>query len=137
MIYLKTREEIELLRENNILVSRALAEVGRHIKPGITTRELNDIAEAYILGPDSECPGAVVVNVWDWDPQWKVEWSEDGVFVGAMQQVSVVSPVFASEIKAVYDAYGKAVPRWKSPKPSPHNFMAVPSPSARRVPISL
>ena len=48
MIYLKTPEEIELLRENNILVSRALAEVGRHIKPGITTRELNDIAEAYI-----------------------------------------------------------------------------------------
>ena len=48
MIYLKTQEEIELIRENNILVSRALAEVGRHIKPGITTRELNDIAEAYI-----------------------------------------------------------------------------------------
>ena len=48
MIFLKTKEEIELLRENNILVSRALAEVGRHIKPGITTRELNDIAEKFI-----------------------------------------------------------------------------------------
>jgi hypothetical protein len=77
------------------------------------------------------------VNVWDWDPQWKVEWSEDGVFAGAMKQVNLVSPVFASEIKAVYDAYGKAVPRWKSPKPSPHNFMAVPSPSARTVTISI
>lgn len=95
------------------------------------------IAEAYVLGPDSECPGAVVVNVWDWDPLWKVEWSEDGVFTGAMKQVNLVSPVFASEIKAVYDAYGKAVPRWKSPKPSPHNFMAVPSPSARTVTISI
>ena len=31
MIYLKTDEEIELLRENNILVSETLAEVGRHI----------------------------------------------------------------------------------------------------------
>ena len=48
MIFLKTKEEIELLRENNILVSRALAEVGRHVKPGITTRELNDIAEKFI-----------------------------------------------------------------------------------------
>ena len=48
MIYLKTREEIELLRENNILVSRALAEVGRAVKPGVTTKELNDIAEAFI-----------------------------------------------------------------------------------------
>ena len=95
------------------------------------------LAEAFVLGQDSEYPGAVVVNVWDWDPQWKVEWSEDGVFAGAMKQVNLVSPVFASEIKAVYDAYGKAVPRWKSPKPSPHNFMAVPSPSARTVTISI
>ena len=48
MIYLKTPQEIELLRENNILVSRALAEVGRHIKAGITTKELNDVAEKFI-----------------------------------------------------------------------------------------
>ena len=34
MIYIKTDEEIELLRENNILVSKTLAEVGRHIRPG-------------------------------------------------------------------------------------------------------
>ena len=32
MIYLKTDEEIELIRENNILVSRTLAEVARHIR---------------------------------------------------------------------------------------------------------
>ena len=48
MIYLKTEEEIELLRENNLLVSATLAEVGRHIKPGITTRELDAIAEEFI-----------------------------------------------------------------------------------------
>ena len=48
MIYLKTREEIELLRENNLLVSRALAEVGRQIKAGMTTRDVNDIADAFI-----------------------------------------------------------------------------------------
>ena len=48
MIYLKTDEEIELLRENNILVSKTLAEVGRHIAPGVTTRELDRIAEDFI-----------------------------------------------------------------------------------------
>ena len=48
MIYLKTNEEIELLRENNLLVSQALAEVGKHIKPGVTTKELNRIAEDFI-----------------------------------------------------------------------------------------
>ena len=48
MIYLKTEEEIELLRENNILVSKTLAEVGRHIKPGVTTKQLDRIIEDFI-----------------------------------------------------------------------------------------
>ena len=48
MIHLKTDEEIEILRENNILVSRTLAEVGRHIREGVTTREINRIAETFI-----------------------------------------------------------------------------------------
>ena len=48
MIYLKTNEEIELLRENNLLVSQALAEVAKHIKPGVTTKELDRIAEDFI-----------------------------------------------------------------------------------------
>ena len=48
MIYLKTAEEIEILRENNILVSKTLAEVGRNIRPGVTTRELDRIAEEFI-----------------------------------------------------------------------------------------
>ncbi|MFI3319243.1 MAG: type I methionyl aminopeptidase [Rikenellaceae bacterium] len=48
MIYLKTAEEIELLRENNILVSKTLAEVGRHIRAGVTTKELDRIAETFI-----------------------------------------------------------------------------------------
>ena len=48
MISLKTKEEIELLRENNLLVSATLAEVGKHIRPGITTLELDQIAEAFI-----------------------------------------------------------------------------------------
>ena len=48
MIYLKTEEEVELLRENNLLVSATLAEVGKHLKPGVTTLELDRIAEEFI-----------------------------------------------------------------------------------------
>ncbi|MDL2319955.1 type I methionyl aminopeptidase [Alistipes sp. OttesenSCG-928-B03] len=48
MIYLKTKEEVELLRENNQLVSLTLAEVGKHIRPGVTTKELDRIAEEFI-----------------------------------------------------------------------------------------
>lgn len=48
MIFLKTDEEIELLRENNLLVSKTLAEVGRHIAPGVSTKELDRIGEEFI-----------------------------------------------------------------------------------------
>ena len=48
MVKPKTEEEIELLRENAIIVSKTLAEVGRHIAPGVTTKQLNDIADEFI-----------------------------------------------------------------------------------------
>lgn len=56
MIKLRTEEEIALLRENAQMVSKTLAEVGRHIAPGITTKELDVIAEKYIRGMGAE-PG--------------------------------------------------------------------------------
>lgn len=54
MIYLKTDEEIELMRENNVLVSATLAEVGRHIRPGVTTKRLDEIAEDFIRSHGAE-----------------------------------------------------------------------------------
>lgn len=48
MIYLKTDEEIELLRESNLIVARTLAEVGKYIQPGVTTKYLDQIGEDYI-----------------------------------------------------------------------------------------
>jgi methionyl aminopeptidase len=49
MLYLKTDEEVGLLKESNMLVSRTLAEIAAHIKPGITTLFLDKIAEKFIL----------------------------------------------------------------------------------------
>jgi methionyl aminopeptidase len=48
MIFLKTREEIELLRESNRLVGMTLGEVSKYIRPGITTIELDKVAEEFI-----------------------------------------------------------------------------------------
>jgi methionyl aminopeptidase len=56
MIYLKTAEEIELLRASNLMVSKALAEVARRILPGITTLELDRVAEEFIRDNHAE-PG--------------------------------------------------------------------------------
>jgi methionyl aminopeptidase len=48
MIYLKTNEEIELMRIANRMVGAVLAEVAKHIAPGVTTLQLDKIAEEYI-----------------------------------------------------------------------------------------
>lgn len=48
MIYLKTEEEIELLRQSNLIVSKALAEVAKLIAPGVSTFELDKVAETLI-----------------------------------------------------------------------------------------
>ena len=47
-IFLKTEDEINLMREANQLVGKTLAEVGRHIKPGVTTRYLDKVADEFI-----------------------------------------------------------------------------------------
>jgi methionyl aminopeptidase len=48
MLYLKTNEEVELLRKSNLLVSRTLAEIASLIRPGITTLSLDKVAETFI-----------------------------------------------------------------------------------------
>ena len=48
MIYLKNREEIELMRESALMVSRALGIIAKEIKPGITPLHLDALAEEYI-----------------------------------------------------------------------------------------
>lgn len=48
MIIAKKIEEIELMRESALIVSRTLGEVAKAIKPGVTTLQLDKIAEEYI-----------------------------------------------------------------------------------------
>ena len=48
MILIKSAEEVELMRQSNLLVSRTLAEVGKHVAPGVSTGKLDQVAETYI-----------------------------------------------------------------------------------------
>lgn len=50
----KSREEIESIRKSSLLVGMTLAEVARHIRPGITTGELDRIAEEFIRSHGAE-----------------------------------------------------------------------------------
>ena len=49
MISLKTPEEIEIMRAANLIVAEVLAELRRQVRPGLTTAELDRIAEEMTL----------------------------------------------------------------------------------------
>jgi methionyl aminopeptidase len=48
MIYLKTEDEINLIKESAQVLGKAHAEVANWVKPGVTTQKLDAVAEEYI-----------------------------------------------------------------------------------------
>lgn len=71
MIFYKTDEEIELIRQSNLIVCGALAVVAEHLKPGVTGLQIDKIAETYIRDQKAEpgfkgyrgFPGSLCVSV--------------------------------------------------------------------------
>lgn len=49
MILIKSKKEIDFIRESCRLVAETLQLVKKHVRPGVTTKELDQIAEDYIL----------------------------------------------------------------------------------------
>ncbi|MFD1630872.1 type I methionyl aminopeptidase [Pseudopedobacter beijingensis] len=47
-VIFKTAEEIELIRESSLLVSKTLAEIAKVIAPGVSTIKLNSLAEEFM-----------------------------------------------------------------------------------------
>lgn len=72
-IHYKTKEEIELIRHSSLLVGKTLAEVAKLIKPGVTSLELDKIAEEFIRDNGGEptflgyngFPGSLCVSIND------------------------------------------------------------------------
>jgi len=49
MVHYKSKAEVDLIRESSLLVSKTLAEVAKIVRPGISTLDLDKIAEEFIL----------------------------------------------------------------------------------------
>ena len=48
MIFLKSLEEIEIMRTANRIVAETLSELRQRVRPGVSTGELDAIAEEWI-----------------------------------------------------------------------------------------
>jgi len=77
---------------------------------------------AYAAGSYDPMPDAVVANVWNWDPEWRVELFENGIKTADMERFSgydhAARMLCSDRAKVVYD--------WISPAPTDHLFSAVP-----------
>jgi hypothetical protein len=84
----------------------------------------------YPVGSDPTAPREVVANVWDWDPEWRVVWYEDGERRGEMARRVGLDPL-SVELHA-----GEELPlrrTWVDPYPTRHLFYAPVSPETREV----
>jgi methionyl aminopeptidase len=71
MIQIKTTEEIELMRQSARLVSKTLGMLAKEIKPGVTTKALDTMAETFIRDHKAKpgflglygCPSTLLTSV--------------------------------------------------------------------------
>lgn len=56
MTTIYSEPDIEFIRESSLLVSKTLAKIATHLRAGITTLELDKLAETFILSHDGAIP---------------------------------------------------------------------------------
>ncbi len=89
--------------------------------------------EFYGMGQTLMHPNSIVLNIWDWSSEWKVEWFEDGKPMGKLKPVMEHSPAHIRAMSALYK--GKKVPFWKRSSLNYHYFAATPHGDAKTVAI--
>lgn len=88
----------------------------------------------YRQGEYAEKPEAILANVFNWDGKWKVEWLEDGVAKGEMEQVTGFDPLAVQLYKGQEKPSKHA---WVEPVATDHLFVAVPSAGAKKVQVKV
>ncbi|CAN5867699.1 calcineurin-like phosphoesterase family protein [soil metagenome] len=96
-----------------------------------------DKSHQFRLYPRGSVPGRpeeIAVNAWNWDPEWKVTWFEDGVRKGEMTQEISLDPL------SVQLHAGASLPAkhpWVEPGLTDHLFYARPSAHAREIRVEV
>ncbi len=88
----------------------------------------------YPKGSVPTRPDEIVVNVWNWDPQWKVAWFENGTRQGEMQQQTGLDPL-SVQLHAGPDLPAKH--KFVDPTLTDHLFFAKPSKNAQQIRIEV
>ncbi|KAA9340730.1 calcineurin-like phosphoesterase C-terminal domain-containing protein [Adhaeribacter soli] len=88
----------------------------------------------YPVGKVKEKPEHFAANVWNWDPQWKVEWLEDDRKMGEMQRETGYDPLSVE----LHEGTAKpAKHKWVEPQLTEHLFFAKPSPNTHKITVKV
>lgn len=83
------------------------------------------------VGSSAEHPDDIIVNIWNWDKNWTVEWTENGESRGAMNQFTGLDPATAEG----FVDKDKLEFKWLSPVPTDHLFRATPQSKDSKIEI--
>ena len=81
--------------------------------------------QVFAKGESKLFPDSILLNLWDWDPEWTVTWYEDGEYKGEPDNVMAISPLYKKEIKQA--AKGEEVKKFKKPRKNYHYFAVSPA----------
>ena len=86
-----------------------------------------------IYGPGAykNRPESITANVWNWDPEWKVRWFQDGKAMGDMQQVTDY------DADALKYLNGSTKYTWMKARLTDHLFTAKPSADAKLIKVEV
>jgi len=87
----------------------------------------------YPVGTDADNPDAFLVNVYNYDPLWKVEWYEDNVKMGEMTQYWGVDPLAGK----LYQPGKNAKYNWLGYDKTNHIFKAIPKNKKSKIDVKV
>lgn len=86
---------------------------------------------AYPLGKNPEQPEYITANVWNWDPEWKVFWYENGQKMGEMEAFSGLDP----EAAEAFSDKDKLAYKWIQAQKNNHMFRAKPKTLSAKITV--
>ncbi len=91
-------------------------------------KSANESLITYPVGRVKEHEEYVVVKVVGWDSKWQLSWSENGVDMGAMEQISILDPDYMYYVENEADYREKYMKRLRrSARPHKHYFRCKPT----------
>lgn len=78
--------------------------------------------KGYPIASSEDYPEDIIANVWNWDELWKVEWYENGKYMGTMNHFEGYDP----EAKIICSDRERVEYDWITPIKTDHLFRATP-----------